>query len=108
MFAHILIALADNDGTLSIMTLQNYYPERLGRVFLVHVPYLFMKAWKIIYPFMDKNTRKKVIAPQIPCPFSLHFYMGKVIMFVFVEDKNLRATLLEDIDEKQLPEIYGG
>ncbi|KAL3529053.1 hypothetical protein ACH5RR_008375 [Cinchona calisaya] len=25
-----------------------------------------------------------------------------------VEDKQLRATLLEDIDESQLPEIYGG
>ncbi|XP_064960355.1 uncharacterized protein LOC135650861 isoform X2 [Musa acuminata AAA Group] len=72
-------------AALDIM--QNYYPERLGRVFLVHVPYLFMKAWKIIYPFIDKNTRKK---------------------FVFVEDKNLRATLLEDIDDNQLPEIYGG
>ncbi|KAK8962970.1 hypothetical protein KSP40_PGU001168 [Platanthera guangdongensis] len=28
--------------------------------------------------------------------------------FIFVDDKNLRATLLEDIDESQLPEIYGG
>lgn len=83
-FAHILIALVDNDGTLSIMmTLQNYYPERLGRVFLVHVPYLFMKAWKIIYPFIDKNTRKKVIAPELPCPFSLHFYMGIVIIVTY-------------------------
>lgn len=30
------------------------------------------------------------------------------VQFVFVEDKNLRATLLEDIDDNQLPEIYGG
>ncbi|KAJ0974603.1 hypothetical protein J5N97_016568 [Dioscorea zingiberensis] len=71
----------------SLDILQNNYPERLGKVFLVHVPYLFMKAWKIIYPFIDKNTRKKI---------------------VFVEDKNLKETLLEDIDEDQLPEIYGG
>jgi hypothetical protein len=27
---------------------------------------------------------------------------------VFVEDKKLQETLLEDIDESQLPEIYGG
>lgn len=71
----------------AIDILQNYYPERLGNVFLVHVPYLFMKVWKIIYPFIDKNTKKK---------------------FVFVDDKNLKATLLEEIDEGQLPEIYGG
>lgn len=25
-----------------------------------------------------------------------------------MEDKRLRETLLEDIDESQLPEIYGG
>ncbi|ONK72111.1 uncharacterized protein A4U43_C04F15820 [Asparagus officinalis] len=72
-------------AALEIM--QNYYPERLGKVFIIHVPYLFMKAWKIIYPFIDNNTRKK---------------------FVFVEDKNLKSTLLGDIEEDQLPEIYGG
>uniref|UniRef100_A0A6V7QUU4 CRAL-TRIO domain-containing protein n=1 Tax=Ananas comosus var. bracteatus TaxID=296719 RepID=A0A6V7QUU4_ANACO len=72
-------------AALDIM--QNYYPERLGKVLLIHVPYIFMKAWKIIYPFIDKNTKKK---------------------FVFVEDKHLQATLLEDIDESQLPELYGG
>lgn len=71
----------------AIDILQNYYPERLGKVFLVHVPYLFMKVWKIIYPFIDKNTKEK---------------------FVFVDDNNLKATLLEEIDESQLPEIYGG
>ncbi|XP_008813445.2 SEC14 cytosolic factor [Phoenix dactylifera] len=72
-------------AALDIM--QNYYPERLGKAFLIHVPYMFMKAWKMLLPFIDKNTKKK---------------------FVFVDDKNLKATLLEDIDESQLPEIYGG
>ncbi|XP_073000542.1 uncharacterized protein [Typha latifolia] len=72
-------------AALEIM--QNYYPERLGKVFLVNVPYIFMKAWKIIYPFIDKQTKKK---------------------FVFVDDKNMRATLLDHIDESQLPETYGG
>lgn len=67
--------------------LQNYYPERLGKVFLIHVPSLFMKAWKVLYPFIDSNTREK---------------------YVFVEDKSLKSTLLADIDEDQLPNIYGG
>ncbi|KAJ3683594.1 hypothetical protein LUZ60_013821 [Juncus effusus] len=67
--------------------LQNSYPERLGKVFMIHVPYLFMKAWKIVYPFIDKNTREKI---------------------VFVDDKDLQTTLLVDIDESQLPDIYGG
>ncbi|XP_062213036.1 uncharacterized protein LOC133913787 [Phragmites australis] len=67
--------------------MQNYYPERLGRVFLIHVPYVFMAAWKIVYPFIDDNTKNK---------------------FVFVSDKELDKTLREAIDESQLPEMYGG
>jgi len=39
---------------------QNYYPERLGKALMIHVPYIFMKAWKMIYPFIDTNTRDKV------------------------------------------------
>ncbi|KAG8098951.1 hypothetical protein GUJ93_ZPchr0013g35582 [Zizania palustris] len=67
--------------------MQNYYPERLSRVFLIHVPYVFMAAWKVVYPFIDDNTKKK---------------------FVFVADKDLHATLREAIDENNLPEEYGG
>lgn len=72
-------------AALSIV--QDCYPERLGKVLLVHVPYLFCTLWKILYPFIDNNTKKKII---------------------FVESKRLKATLLEDIDESQLPETYGG
>lgn len=56
-------------------------------MFIVHAPYIFMTMWKLVYPFIDKKTRNKV---------------------VFVEDKRLKETLVEDIDENQLPEIYGG
>ncbi|XP_009803039.1 uncharacterized protein LOC107821881 [Nicotiana tabacum] len=72
-------------GALSI--LQDCYPERLGKLFVVHVPYLFWAMWKIVYPFIDNKTKKKI---------------------TFVEDKRLMTTLLQDIDESQLPEIYGG
>ncbi|KAF8390739.1 hypothetical protein HHK36_025266 [Tetracentron sinense] len=72
-------------GALSM--LQDYYPERLGKLFIVHVPFIFMTAWKIVYPFIDNNTKKKI---------------------VFVENNKLKSTLLEDIDESQIPEIYGG
>ncbi|KAI4986691.1 hypothetical protein ZWY2020_019321 [Hordeum vulgare] len=72
-------------AALDIM--QSYYPERLGRVFLIHVPYMFMAAWKMVYPFIDDRTRKK---------------------FVFVADKDLDSTLRGAIKESQLPEEYGG
>ncbi|XP_038989371.1 phosphatidylinositol transfer protein 3-like [Phoenix dactylifera] len=66
---------------------QNNYPERLGKALMIHVPYIFMKAWKIIYPFIDSNTKNK---------------------YVFVDEKNTKDKLLEEIHESQLPEIYGG
>ncbi|XP_021737191.1 random slug protein 5-like [Chenopodium quinoa] len=72
-------------GALSI--LQDCYPERLGKLFIVHAPRIFMAVWKIIYPFIDDNTKTKI---------------------VFVEKRQLTSTMLEDIDESQLPDIYGG
>ncbi|XP_030498645.2 uncharacterized protein LOC115714202 [Cannabis sativa] len=81
-------ANCDVRGYLAALSiLQDFYPERLGKLFIVHVSYIFMTAWKIVYPFIDKNTRKKI---------------------VFVDNKKLKDTLLNDIAEDQLPEIYGG
>ncbi|KAE8703065.1 Sec14p-like phosphatidylinositol transfer family protein isoform 2 [Hibiscus syriacus] len=71
----------------SLSILQDCYPERLGKLIIVHVPYIFMTAWKVVYPFIDSRTKKKI---------------------VFVENKKLKSALLEDIDESQLPDIYGG
>lgn len=78
----------DIRGAIAVLEiLQDYYPERLGKVYLIHRPYIFWAAWKIVSPFIDQVTREKI---------------------VFVEDKHLNETLLNDIDESQLPEIYGG
>ncbi|KAL6616644.1 hypothetical protein ACP70R_038914 [Stipagrostis hirtigluma subsp. patula] len=71
----------------AIEIMQNYYPERLAKALMINVPYIFMKAWKLVYPFIDNNTRDK---------------------FVFVEDKKLQETLNREIDESQLPEFLGG
>ncbi|KAL2547265.1 Sec14p-like phosphatidylinositol transfer family protein [Forsythia ovata] len=81
-------ANSDIRGYLAAVSiLQDCYPERLGKMFIIHVPYIFMTAWKMVYPFIDKNTKKKII---------------------FVDNKKLQSTLLQDIDETQLPETYGG
>ncbi|ONI29782.1 hypothetical protein PRUPE_1G214400 [Prunus persica] len=79
---------SDIRGYLAALSiLQDCYPERLGKLYLVHVPYVFMTAWKMVYPFIDNKTKKKI---------------------VFVENKKLSSTLLSDIDESQLPDTYGG
>ncbi|MFX9848059.1 SEC14 family lipid-binding protein, partial [Acinetobacter baumannii] len=38
---------SDVRGYLAALSvLQDYYPERLGKIFIVHVPYVFMTLWK--------------------------------------------------------------
>ncbi|XP_058002964.1 sec14 cytosolic factor isoform X1 [Hevea brasiliensis] len=65
------VAIADLEGwgytnsdvrgyIAALSILQDCYPERLAKLFIVHVPYIFMTAWKIIYPFIDSKTKKKV------------------------------------------------
>ncbi|KAI5679457.1 hypothetical protein M9H77_10407 [Catharanthus roseus] len=79
---------SDVRGYLAALSiLQDCYPERLGKLFIVNAPSIFMTAWKVVYPFIDSKTKKKII---------------------FVENKKIRSTLLNDIDESQLPEEYGG
>ncbi|KAF5207037.1 Cral-trio domain-containing protein [Thalictrum thalictroides] len=70
-----------------IPVLQDYFPETLAKAYLVHQPDYFGTIWKIIRPIIRSNTTKKI---------------------VFVNNKNVTSRLLQDIDEDQLPEIYGG
>ncbi|KAI5074109.1 hypothetical protein GOP47_0010070 [Adiantum capillus-veneris] len=78
----------DIRGYLAVLEiLQNQFPERLRKLFILHVPYLFWGAWKVVSPFIDKVTREKI---------------------VFVDDKHLKETLLAEVEKDQLPTIYGG
>jgi len=40
---------------------QNHYPERLGRAFLIFAPAMFQMVWKVLSPFIDPVTHRKVI-----------------------------------------------
>lgn len=78
----------DIKGYLAILDiLQDHFPERLGKLFMIHVPYLFWGAWKMVSPFIDPIVKEKI---------------------AFVEDKHIKAALLKDVDVSQLPDIYGG
>eukprot|EP00244_Chara_vulgaris_P011738 TRINITY_DN5924_c1_g1_i1.p1 TRINITY_DN5924_c1_g1~~TRINITY_DN5924_c1_g1_i1.p1 ORF type:complete len:359 (-),score=61.19 TRINITY_DN5924_c1_g1_i1:25-1101(-) len=67
--------------------LQAYYPERLGKIWIINVPYIFHAFWKMVTPFLYRRTRKKI---------------------VFVDNKHMKETLMSEIDEDQLPIAYGG
>ncbi|XP_057868941.2 uncharacterized protein LOC131075961 isoform X2 [Cryptomeria japonica] len=56
----------DIRGYLAILEiLQSYYPERLGKLYIIHLPYIFWAAWNMVYPFIDKRTREKTIISPI-------------------------------------------
>ncbi|KAJ8603230.1 hypothetical protein CTAYLR_003812 [Chrysophaeum taylorii] len=46
-------------ATLAVM--QNHYPERLRKAYLVKAPLLFRIAFRAISPFIDPKTREKLV-----------------------------------------------
>eukprot|EP00898_Chlorokybus_atmophyticus_P004601 jgi/Chlat1/5141/Chrsp33S05138 len=68
--------------TLDLLNcLQSHYVERLARCYLVDAPFVFRTAWKAVYPFIDEQTKKKII---------------------FVEPSKTREVLAEYFDMKEL------
>ncbi|RDD38308.1 Sec14 cytosolic factor [Trichoplax sp. H2] len=65
---------------------QDVYPERVGRVIFVNVPWLFPLLWKIASPLLDPNTREKFV----------------------VLGGNEIHKLLDYVEPENLPEIFGG
>eukprot|EP00884_Botryococcus_braunii_P013999 jgi/Botrbrau1/225/Bobra.0022s0204.1 len=73
-------------GKQLVQTLTTHYPERLGEVFIVSIPALWVTFWKALSIFLPESTKGKI-----------HFVAD------LESAKNLHPTLLEI-----LPEPYGG
>jgi hypothetical protein len=71
---------------LMIAILQDYYPERLGRVLVLSTPMAFRAAWNMIYPLLDERTRIKI----------------------HLCGSNAKDELLKIIDADVLEKEYGG
>ncbi|KAI3836380.1 hypothetical protein MKW92_003571 [Papaver armeniacum] len=41
--------------------LQAYYPERLAKLYMLNMPWFFVRVWKMISYFLEKATLEKVI-----------------------------------------------
>ncbi|XP_031491340.1 SEC14 cytosolic factor-like [Nymphaea colorata] len=74
-------------GIEGFQILQEYYPGRLTKFFIINVPFIFAAAWKIISRFLDKATAEKV---QI------------------VKTERQRKEMLKEMGEELLPAEYGG
>ena len=42
---------------------QKYYPERLGKLFVVNAPFMFVKIWALAKKWLDPGMLKKVCSP---------------------------------------------
>ncbi|XP_031559378.1 phosphatidylinositol/phosphatidylcholine transfer protein SFH1-like isoform X2 [Actinia tenebrosa] len=65
---------------------QEYYPERMGKIFIVNTSWMFPVLWKIARVFLDPKTRAKCVVLKT----------GEI------------NKLLEYFDAEQLPEDFGG
>ncbi len=64
----------------------DYYPEILGKMFIINAPILFYGVWSMLKPFVDERTRNKIS----------------------ILGTSYEKELLEVIDAENLPDIYGG
>ncbi|KAG9285867.1 hypothetical protein G9A89_013292 [Geosiphon pyriformis] len=65
---------------------QMHYPERLGKLFIVNAPFIFVSIWAIAKRWLEPRTLEKV-----------HIF-----------GKDYKKTLLEHIPEENLPSFLGG
>ena len=70
---------------IGLSCLQEHYPERLGRAYVVNAPFIFTAAWRVIEPLLDARTRAKVA----------------------ILGSNMEA-IKEDVDPSVLEQPYGG
>ena len=63
-----------------------YYPEILGKIFIINAPFLFTALWKIAKLWIDKKTQAKVS----------------------ILGGSYKNELLESIDKDMLPDYLGG
>ncbi|KAH3899821.1 probable SEC14 cytosolic factor [Saccharomycodes ludwigii] len=65
---------------------QNYYPERMGRFYLINAPFGFSAAFRLFRPFLDPVTVSKI----------------------FILGSSYKKDLLKQIPEENLPVKFGG
>ncbi|MED6211473.1 hypothetical protein PIB30_073927 [Stylosanthes scabra] len=67
--------------------LQDYYPERLAKCYILRMPWFFVSIWKVVSRFLDKATLEKV---------------------VLVSNDDEEREFIREVGEDVLPVEYGG
>ncbi|CAE6430455.1 unnamed protein product [Rhizoctonia solani] len=66
---------------------QNYYPETMGKFYIINAPYLFSTVWGFVKPWLDEVTVAKI---------------------AILGSSEYKAKLLEQIPAENLPSDLGG
>mmetsp|Transcript_60857 Transcript_60857/g.145057 ORF Transcript_60857/g.145057 Transcript_60857/m.145057 type:complete len:641 (-) Transcript_60857:221-2143(-) len=73
----------------AVTTIQNHYPEMMGKMVIINAPKVFSIAWTFVKPMLDEKTVSKIS--------------------IFSSDKEAYSkALLELVDADQLPALFGG
>ena len=78
-----------NTSQTTLSILQDQYPERLHKAYLIRPPFYFNVFWSMISPFIDVKTREKIV-------------------FLPTDSEDLRNALAKDIDICQVEKSIGG
>ncbi|CAK8570442.1 unnamed protein product [Lathyrus sativus] len=73
--------------TTGFQFLQSYYPERLAKFYILHMPWFFVSVWRMVSGFLDKTTKEKI---------------------VIINNEDERKEFIDQVGEEILPKEYGG
>lgn len=65
---------------------QDRYPESMGKFYIINAPWTFSVVWNIVKPWLDEVTVAKID----------------------IQGASYKDTLLKQIDEENLPVVFGG
>ncbi|OMO93944.1 hypothetical protein COLO4_16611 [Corchorus olitorius] len=87
-FQQLTYKNADTRGYITgFQILQSYFPERLAKMYALHIPRFFVSVWKMVCRFLDKATQEKI---------------------VIVTNEDEKKCFVEEVGEEAVPIEYGG
>ncbi|XVE74626.1 hypothetical protein DITRI_Ditri12bG0032300 [Diplodiscus trichospermus] len=87
-FQNITYKNVDARGLITgFQFLQAYFPERLAKCYLLHMPGFFVSVWRMVSRFIEKATLEKVL---------------------IVTNEEEKKSFIEEIGEDGVPIEYGG
>ena len=88
---------------------QNYYPERLGKLYIINAPWGFSSAFKLIKGCLDPVTVRLSLPESRGCErFERLTQAGLQVEKISVLGSSYKAELLAQIPAENLPKEFGG